>query len=292
MIFCIYSDVTNWTLEQFRREIENEAEEVIFEICSAGGNIFYALGMIDLIRMRGIKSRCNIYGWAASAAGILALSCDNVRMTSNGSILLHSVWSPEGEIDEKTRDYINTRQLNVIQRRCPSFSMDDLTEETWYDAKACAERGFSDETVNFDSIAKDNMVSHLVAMARPIYKREAKMKVEEVKAECGNDKRSEEEKEIKAEDAAPASDDKSMEDVVEKILERLEQMDHRLAVLEGEGKKEDDEGSNLEMVAARVNTLWARACGSPSPVSRTVDGKEKQVADMKKASALAHEFWK
>lgn len=288
--FCIYSDVGNWTLEQFRREIETESEGVIFEICSAGGDVFSALGMIDLVRMRGLKSECNIYGWAASAAGIIALSCDTVRMTSNGTILLHSVWSPDGEIGGKTLDYINSRQLAIIQRRCPSFTMDDLTDETWFDAKACAERGFSDEIIQFDAIAKDNMIARLVAMARPLFTKEAKM--DNVKAECGNDKRMEEEKEIKAEDAAPASDDKSMEDVVEKILERLEQMDHRLAVLEGEGKKEDDEGSNLEMVAARVNTLWARACGNPSPVSRTVDGKEKKVADMKKASAIAHEFWK
>lgn len=288
--FCIYSDVTNWTLEQFRREIETESESVIFEICSAGGDVFSALGMIDLVRMRGLKSECNVYGWAASAAGILALSCDNVRMTSNGTILLHSVFNPKGELDKKTIEYVNSRQLAIIQRRCPSFSMDDLKVETWYDAKACAERGFSDEIIKFDAIAKDNMITRLVAMARPLFNKEAKM--DNVKAECGTDKRMEEEKEIKAEDASTASDDKSMEDVVEKILERLEQMDHRLAVLEGEGKKEDDEGSNLEMVAARVNTLWARACGSPSPVSRTVDGKDKQVADMKKASEIAHEFWK
>ena len=287
MIFGIYSDVTAWTLERFRQELEGVKDEVVFEICSAGGDLFPALGMIDLVRMRGLKSSCNIYGWAASAAGIIALSCDHVRMTSNGSILLHSVWSPDGEIDEKTLDYINSRQLAIIKRRDPTFTMDDLTVETWFDAEACASHGFSDETIKFDALVKNDLVAHLVARAKPTAGRKSNMAT--IKAECG-EKRNEEEQDVKAEDVTENAEEKDLADVVEKILERLEQMDHRLGVLEGEGKKEDDENGGVEMVAARVSKLWARACGNPVPTSKKV--KASDIEKMKAASATANKFWK
>lgn len=110
-----------------------------------------------------------------------------------------------------------------------------------------------------------------------------------IKAECG-EKRSEEEQDVKAEDVTENAEEKDLADVVEKILERLEQMDHRIGVLEGEGKKEDDENGGVEMVAARVSKLWARACGNPVPTSKKA--KASDIEKMKAASATVNKFWK
>ena len=41
-------------------------------------------------------------------------------------------------------------------------------------------------------------------------------------------------KDVKAEDVSP-------DDLIEKLVERLDEIEHRLAVLEGEGKRADDE---------------------------------------------------
>ena len=57
--------------------------------------------------------------------------------------------------------------------------------------------------------------------------------------------------EPKAEEAAP-----SFEDVVERLVERLDEIEHRLAVLEGEGKKADDIAED-EAIAKR-KALYAR----------------------------------
>jgi hypothetical protein len=65
----------------------------------------------------------------------------------------------------------------------------------------------------------------------------------------------------KKEEEAPAqAEDRSMEDVMEAVVNRLDEIEHRLAVLEGEGKRQDDEmaecGSNEKR--ARLNSLYAR----------------------------------
>lgn len=289
MHFRIYSDVNEWTLEEFHRAIEEakEKKEVVFDVCSAGGDVFAALGIIDAVRMMGLKSSANVYGWAASAAAIIALSCDRVRMTSNGTILLHSVWCPCGELPEDTRNYINTRQLEIIKRRDPSYSIDELQKDNWIDAQACEKRGFADEIFVFNPITKSEKVAKIAAMARPIsfYRKEMVRMAEEKKvvAECVEDKRIEEKKDIQAAEGSGSADE--LVDVVEKILERIEELDHRLAVLEGEGKKEDDEMESGDIVAhARIHKLWANyVCNAASTQAPKESVQDKQIKALEKA---------
>lgn len=284
MNFCIYSDVCARTLSLFREAIADEKEEVCFEICSAGGDLFPALGMIDLVRMRGLKSSCRIYGWAASAAAIIALSCGHVTMTSNGSLLVHSVWSPEGEIEDTTRDYINERQLNIINRRDPSFTMKDLVAEQWQDADACKAHGFADEIIAFSTIANPRL-EKLVAMARPFNSlQEGKMEKTTVKAECGEERKEEQVQAAEEGEATRPADE--LADIVEKILQRLEEMDHRIAVLEGEGKKEDDEMDSTDIVAsARIHKIWQDHCNVVVATKDLSTSESKQIADLKRARA-------
>lgn len=283
MHFRIYSDVTESTLESFQRAIEAEKSEVVFDICSAGGDVFVALGMIDLVRMRGLKSLANVYGWAASAAGLIAASCDRVRMTSNGTILLHSVWCPDGEIADDVRAYINERQLDIIHRRDPYFSMDEINKDNWLDAETCKKRGLADEIFNFMPITRGEKLAAFAARLRPFtaYKKEIAMEEKSNVAECGKDNRIEEQKEIQAAEGDGAASE--LVDVVEKILQRLEELDHRIAVLEGEGKKEDDEMESGDIVA-RINRMWSKhvlnAASTQTPKESIQD---KQIKALEKA---------
>ena len=285
MHFRIYSDVKESTLEAFQRAIEAEKNEVVFDICSAGGSVFTALGMIDLVRMRGLKSFANVYGWAASAAGLLAVSCDRVRMTSNGTILLHSVWSPDGEIPDDVRAYINARQLDIIHRRDPLFSMDEINKDNWLDAETCKKRGLADEIFNFMPITRGEKLVAFAARLRPFtaYKRRLAMEEKNNVAECGKDSRIEEQKEIQAAEGDGAASE--LVDVVEKILQRLEELDHRIAVLEGEGKKEDDEMESGDIVAhARIHKLWANyVCNAASTQPPKESVQDKQIKALEKA---------
>ncbi len=87
------------------------------------------------------------------------------------------------------------------------------------------------------------------------------MEETKVKAEETSVTFTQEAPEKKEEEAPAKAEDRSMEDVMEAVVNRLDEIEHRLAVLEGEGKKQDDEmaecGSNDEK-RALLNSLYAR----------------------------------
>ena len=264
MRFCIYSDVTSETLALYRELLEASApdEAVEIEICSAGGDVFAALAIIDLNAMQRRSTSAVVLGWAASAAALIALSCDHVCMTGNGSMLLHSVWA-DGGIDKETRDYINARQLAVINRRDPSYTLADLDNDVWYDAKECAARHFADDVIN-DAVAQAaaRFAAHIATSHKYKGVAMSETKKPAIKAECGG----EDERKVNAAEGeqgveeAVESGDRSLVDVVEKIGERLDEIEHRLAVLEGEGKRADDEdaGEAGDVIAARINRVYAK----------------------------------
>ena len=72
-------------------------------------------------------------------------------------------------------------------------------------------------------------------------------------------------------------------DVMERIVQRLDEIEKRLGVLEGEGKKADDEGADMgengDQIAARLNQLYAKLSGGKAdekPVVATTGKVSKQ----------------
>ena len=107
--------------------------------------------------------------------------------------------------------------------------------------------------------------------------------VEAVKAEapCMNNEEEKKSEETKAMDA----DDAMTIDVLEQLAQRLEKIEERLAVLEGEGKKADDEGAsdgaeNGDQIAARLNQLYAKLTEKPVVASVATSGKVSKKAKM------------
>lgn len=122
------------------------------------------------------------------------------------------------------------------------------------------------------------------------------MKKDKMKAELDPTKMDEtpctdEEKkdDVKAEDGA------GMIDVLEQVVQRLDDIENRLSVLEGEGKKADDEigdAENGDQIAARLNSLYARLSGGKAdekPVVATtgkVSKKAKMEASFERSKKL------
>lgn len=284
MQFEIFGEIDEYLLVQLKQALEKKPESVEFEICSGGGAIFVALAMIDACIMAGVRMTAKIYGLAASAAATLALACERVEMTSNGTMLLHSAWSPDEGADEGIK-VCNARQLAIIQRRDPAYTMENLLQETFFDANSCKAHGFC------DNIIQDSGVGRIVALLcdkltfkHGGIKMADGVKTAELKAAC-----SERKEEMRAEEPMTEnnSGDKTAVDVMEKMLERLEQIEHRLAVLEGEGKKDDDEMEDItsgDALAARYNKLYAKLAGAPIPCPAPVVATKQSEVAREKAS--------
>ena len=277
-------------LEAFSRAVANASsgDVITLDFCNGGGSVFHGIAMCDMMnaaRANGVKFVSNVWGYAASAACLVALSADEVYMSENAAIMYHSAWSPFGG-DNPAISVANAAQQKLLAGRISKISEKDFEgDDHWISADAASELGIIDGFIG----SKNGADSENVRLAAQYIfgglemKTEKKLnaEVEAVKAEapCEEEKKDEETKAMDADDAMTI-------DVLEQLAQRLEKIEERLAALEGEGKKADDEigdgAENGDQIAARLNSLYARLSGGKAdekPVVATT-GKISKKAKM------------
>ena len=142
----IFEDITPYTLSKISSILENvkDGDDLELNIASYGGEILPTISIIDLIKSKNLKTTANIVGFAASAAAILALSCDVVTMSSLGSLMIHSAWSEMLDSDDPGIKRCNQVQLQIINKRCKAISDKTLKQDNWYNANECLKLGLID----------------------------------------------------------------------------------------------------------------------------------------------------
>ena len=280
-------------LEAFSRAVANASsgDVITLDFCNGGGSVFHGIAMCDMMntaRANGVKFISNIWGYAASAACLVALSADEVYMSENAAIMYHSAWCPFGG-DNPAISVANAAQQKLLAGRISKISEKDFEgDDHWISADAASELGIIDGFIG----SKNGADSENVRLAAQYIFGGLKMKkiekqvsaeVEAVKAEapCMNNEEEKKSEETKAMDA----DDAMTIDVLEQLAQRLEKIEERLAVLEGEGKKADDEGAsdgaeNGDQIAARLNQLYAKLTEKPVVASVATSGKVSKRAKM------------
>ena len=142
----IFEDITPYTLSKVSSILESvkDGDDLELNIASYGGQILPTISIIDLIKSKNLKTTANIVGFAASAAAILALSCDVVTMSSLGSLMIHSAWSEMSDSDDPGIKRCNQVQLQIINKRCKAISDKTLKQDNWYNANECLKLGLID----------------------------------------------------------------------------------------------------------------------------------------------------
>lgn len=277
-------------LEAFSRAVANaESGDVItLDFCNGGGSVFHGIAICDMMnaaRAKGAKFISNIWGYAASAACLVALSADEVYMSENAAIMYHSAWSPFGG-DNPAISVANAAQQKLLAGRISKISKKDFEgDDHWITADAASELGIIDGFIgskNGADAENVRLAAQYIFGGMDMKKIDKKVSAEEVvkaeaEAPCEEEKKDEEPKAI--------DDDIMTIDVLEQMTQRLEKIEERLAALEG--KKADDEGAsdgaeNGDQIAARLNSLYARLSGGKvdeKPVVATT-GKVSKKAKM------------
>ena len=292
-------------LEAFSRAVANASsgDVITLDFCNGGGSVFHGIAMCDMMnaaRANGVKFISNVWGYAASAACLVALSADEVYMSENAAIMYHSAWSPFGG-DNPAISVANAAQQKLLAGRISKISEKDFEgDDHWITADAASELGIIDGFIGSKNGADSENVrlaAQYIFGGLNMKKTEKKVsaEVEAVRAEATSveeEKKNENENEPKALDG----DDIMTIDVLEKMSQRLEEIEKRLAVLEGEGKKADDEGADMgengDQIAARLNSLYARLSGGKAdekPVVATsgkVSKKAKIEASFERSKKL------
>lgn len=261
------------------------------EILSHGGLCFVGTGVAQKIieaQTRGIEFTAKVYGIVASAASDVALACTHIHMAMGAQLMIHSAWNEFLDPDDPGIIRANESQLALIHRKLPNYTAEDLKQDRWLNAEEAVKLGVADGYIKLDDVMA---TLHKVAAKYNSFGGKTMKEVEKtttVKAEveapqaeapCMD--------EGKKDDDVKAADDASAIDVMEQIVQRLDSIEERLSVLEGEGKKADDEGEaeSGDQIAARLNRLYARLTGDTKAEEKPVVATSGKVSKKQRMEA-------
>ena len=260
------------------------------DILSHGGLCFVGTGVAQRIleaQTHGIRFIARVYGICASAASDIALACNEIRMAMGSQILIHSAWNEYLDADDEGIKRANSGQLALIRRKMPNYTEDDLKQDRWFGVEEAVKAGLCNGYIKLDEVMATlhKVAARYNSMGGMNMKKTEKLnaEVEAVKAEAPC---MENEEEKKNEDPKALDDDIMTIDVLEQMAQRLDEIEKRLSVLEGEGKKADDEISDAEngdQIAARLNRLYAKL--SEKPVVASVTGNSPKQSKQSKMQA-------
>lgn len=275
-------EITARDFAEFLATVEDNSR-VTIQMLSHGGLVFAGLGVCQMIaqaQARGVVFDVNVYGIAASAASDVSLACDHIYMADGAQIMVHSAYggSDEGIIRS------NREQLALIRRRLTDYSEKDLEQDRWFDAETAIKVGLADGYIK--SSNESRAVYKLAAYLST--NKEEKTMADEMKkvkaAEEEIERKLDEEEKKDAPEAESDCDEKDAPeadediDLMEAIVQRLEGIEHRLSVLEGEGKKADDEGEPAPSASARRKALMQKLSAVCAPMP-SVSAKSVAVAE-------------
>ena len=271
-----FDGIDTTELEQFVQVVDSaQAGDVVtIELCNGGGSVFHGIAICDrmaLAQANGVKFVSNVWGYAASAACLVALSADEIHMSTNSALMYHSAWSASGNVDQGIM-ITNQAQKTLLSTRISKISEKDFKgDDHWVTAPEARELGIIDSIIGNSTSDDDSrdirVAAHFIYGGRKmaeILKAEAAQELEErkdeekeAKAEC-----SEEEKDAKAK----AEEDGDI-DLLEAIVQRLEGIESRLAALEGGGEDEKKEDDKKDDASARRKALMQKlnAVCAPMP---------------------------
>lgn len=152
----LYDEISDWgvTAEGFRQELESiTAKTIHLRINSPGGSVFDALAMFNSLRGHPAHVISHIDGLAASAATVVALGGNEVRMAANAFFMIHEPWLwTAGNATQLRKDADLLEKLSgsivdtyVAKTEATSADVKAWMEaETWFTAAEAVEAGFAD----------------------------------------------------------------------------------------------------------------------------------------------------
>jgi len=133
--------------------------DVNVRINSPGGDVFEAAAIYNALARFPGDVIVDIDGLAASAASVIAMAGDKIRIAGNALVMIHRAWTiamgnrTELEKVVATLDKVDKTIVDTYVARVGDKSTRDQIEswldaETWMDAQEAVDRGFADESTD------------------------------------------------------------------------------------------------------------------------------------------------
>ena len=138
---------------------DDDDEDVVVNIASNGGDVFSASEIYTMLRNHGGNVVVNIQGLAASAASVIAMAGDTVKISPTAQIMIHKAWSQSaGNSDDLEHEskILSGIDSSIAAAYESKTGMDKATllqlmaNETWLTATDAVDKGFADEVMFVD----------------------------------------------------------------------------------------------------------------------------------------------
>lgn len=153
----IYDVIDSWfgvDAQEFVRDLAAlEASTIHVRINSPGGSVFDGMAIYNALKQHPARIVAHVDGLAASAASVIALAGDEVRMGAGAFFMIHNAWGMAiGEASDMrqmadTLEKISGSLVGIYATRTgmdPSEVQALMDAETWFDAEEAIEAGFAD----------------------------------------------------------------------------------------------------------------------------------------------------
>lgn len=143
-----------WDFNQRMKSIK-EDEDITLEINSYGGDVFLGIDIMNTLRSHEGKVTVIVTGIAASAASVIAMGADVIKMYSNTQLMIHNAWTyAAGNAKDlrKVADDLESIGESVLASYTHRVDAKTVTElldkETYMSASKAKEYGFIDEIID------------------------------------------------------------------------------------------------------------------------------------------------
>lgn len=141
-------------------ELPDEPDsDVEVNIASNGGDVFAASEIYTMLRQANANVTVNIQGLAASAASVIAMAGDTVKISPTAQIMIHQAASNMGGnkddlaheigvLDGIDKSIANAYEAKTGLPQAELLNM--MSNETWISAQDAVDKGFADEVMFVD----------------------------------------------------------------------------------------------------------------------------------------------
>ncbi len=137
-----------------------EDKDVVVNINSPGGDVFEAATIYNLLAQHKGNVTVNILGLAASAASVIAMAGDIIKISQIGFLMIHNAWSIVMGNKEDLRDAADILEKfdeSILTAYSSRAKADEgkikkmMDNETWIGAEDAVEYGLADEMIEAKS---------------------------------------------------------------------------------------------------------------------------------------------
>lgn len=141
-----------------------DGEDITVNINSPGGDFFEGVTIYNMLREYDGSVNVKVLGVAASAASIVAMAADDLKIAKSGFLMIHNSWGlvigNQNDMREAadTFSVFDSAMANVYADRS-GHSVEDISalmaKDTWMTGETAVDDGFADGFLASDEVVED-----------------------------------------------------------------------------------------------------------------------------------------